>query len=90
MKILSIVRNSVDKQQGYVYLQEIVVKWENKKEYILKEDDFPSLYLNDIEDMFLLYMNETGLADADGDADSEKMKRPPKENMCTVSHHARS
>nr|GEU36384.1 hypothetical protein [Tanacetum cinerariifolium] len=55
MKILSIVRVSVDKQQGYGYLKEIVVKRSNKKEYILKEVDFLSLHLNDIEDMFLVY-----------------------------------
>ncbi|GJS11844.1 hypothetical protein Tco_0368640 [Tanacetum coccineum] len=55
MKILSIVRSFVDKQQVYGYLQEIVVKRANKKEYILKEAEFLSLYLNDIEDMFLLY-----------------------------------
>ncbi|GJT80434.1 hypothetical protein Tco_1054776 [Tanacetum coccineum] len=55
MKILSIVRISVDKQQGYGYLKEIVVKRENQKEYIHKEADFPSRHLNDIEDMFLLY-----------------------------------
>ncbi|GJV64869.1 copia protein [Tanacetum coccineum] len=53
--ILSIVRSFVDKQQVYGYLQEIVVKRANKKEYILKEAEFLSLYLNDIEDMFLLY-----------------------------------
>ncbi|GJX95488.1 hypothetical protein Tco_0351286 [Tanacetum coccineum] len=40
---------------GYCYLKEIVVKRENQKEYMFKEADFPSLQLNDIEDMFLLY-----------------------------------
>nr|GEX95660.1 PAS domain-containing protein tyrosine kinase family protein [Tanacetum cinerariifolium] len=55
MKILSIVRISVNKQQGYGYLKEIVVKRANQKEYILKEADFLSLHLNDIEDMFLFY-----------------------------------
>ncbi|GJY27407.1 hypothetical protein Tco_0402133 [Tanacetum coccineum] len=55
MKILSIVRISVDKQFGYGYLKEIVVKRANRKEYIFKEADFTILLLNDIEDMFLLY-----------------------------------
>ncbi|GJY46949.1 hypothetical protein Tco_0436012 [Tanacetum coccineum] len=45
----------IGKQQGYAYLKGIIVKRANQKEYILKEADFPSLYLNDIEDMFLLY-----------------------------------
>ncbi|GJZ11111.1 hypothetical protein Tco_0545870 [Tanacetum coccineum] len=55
MKILSIVRISVDKQCGYGYLKEIVVKRANRKEYIFKEADFPRLNLNDIEYMFLMY-----------------------------------
>ncbi|GKA18236.1 hypothetical protein Tco_0698073 [Tanacetum coccineum] len=45
MKILSIDRISVDKQFGYDYLQEIVVKRANQKEYLLKEADFPRLHL---------------------------------------------
>ncbi|GJS37519.1 RNA-directed DNA polymerase, eukaryota, reverse transcriptase zinc-binding domain protein [Tanacetum coccineum] len=35
---------------------EIIVKRENQKEYLLKETDFPRLHLHDIEDMFLLYL----------------------------------
>ncbi|GJT78538.1 hypothetical protein Tco_1045263 [Tanacetum coccineum] len=48
-------RISVEKEYGYGYLKEIVVKQANQKEYRFKEADFPRLYLNDIEDMFLLY-----------------------------------
>ncbi|GKC30753.1 hypothetical protein Tco_1038047 [Tanacetum coccineum] len=54
MKILSIIRISVDKQFGYGYLKEIVVIHANQKEYTFKEVDFPRLYLNDIKDMYLL------------------------------------
>ncbi|GJR30092.1 hypothetical protein Tco_1106324 [Tanacetum coccineum] len=56
MKILSIIRISVDKQFGYGYLKEIIVRRANQKEYIFNKADFPRLHLNDIEDMFLLYI----------------------------------
>ncbi|GJR19803.1 hypothetical protein Tco_0968330 [Tanacetum coccineum] len=55
MKILSIVRITVEKHCRYGYLKGMVVKRANQKEYMFKEADFPSLHLNDIEDMFLLY-----------------------------------
>ncbi|GJW63963.1 hypothetical protein Tco_0115847 [Tanacetum coccineum] len=51
MKIVSIVRITVEKYCGYGYLKDIVVKRANKKEYMFKEADFPSLHLNDIEDI---------------------------------------
>nr|GEX50326.1 hypothetical protein [Tanacetum cinerariifolium] len=54
MKILSIIKIFVDKQFGYGYLKEIVMRWENQKEYVFKEADFPKLHLNDIEAMYLL------------------------------------
>ncbi|GKE19346.1 hypothetical protein Tco_1426923 [Tanacetum coccineum] len=54
-KILSIFRITVEKYCGYGYLKEIVVKKANQKEYMFKESEFPSLHLNDIVDMFLLY-----------------------------------
>ncbi|GJV31697.1 hypothetical protein Tco_1392097 [Tanacetum coccineum] len=54
MKILSIVKISVDKQFGYGYLKEIVVRRTTQKEYTFKEADFPRLHLNDIEDMYLI------------------------------------
>ncbi|GJT20730.1 hypothetical protein Tco_0890667 [Tanacetum coccineum] len=55
MKILSIVGILVDKQFGYGYLKEFVVRRANQKEYTFKEADFPRLHLNDIEDMYPLY-----------------------------------
>ncbi|GKC81925.1 hypothetical protein Tco_1137642, partial [Tanacetum coccineum] len=55
MKILSVIRVKVDKQFGYHYLEEIVVRRANK-EYTFKEGDFPSLHLNDIEDMLILHV----------------------------------
>ncbi|GJW91257.1 hypothetical protein Tco_0168810 [Tanacetum coccineum] len=54
MKILSVIRVKVDKQFGYGYLEEIVVRRADQKEY--KEGDFPSLHLDDIEDMLLLHV----------------------------------
>ncbi|GKD92323.1 hypothetical protein Tco_1372160 [Tanacetum coccineum] len=48
-------RISVEKEYGYGYLKEIVLKRANQKGYIFKEADFPRLHLNDIKDMFLLY-----------------------------------
>ncbi|GJV15298.1 hypothetical protein Tco_1360621 [Tanacetum coccineum] len=54
MKILSIIRILVDKQFGYGYLKEIVVRRSNQKEYTFKEADFPRLHLNDIEDIIVI------------------------------------
>ncbi|GJU89201.1 hypothetical protein Tco_1301624 [Tanacetum coccineum] len=54
IKILSVIRISVDKQFGYGYLKEIVVRQADQKEYAFTEADFPRLHLNDIEDMYLL------------------------------------
>nr|GEU38365.1 putative reverse transcriptase domain-containing protein [Tanacetum cinerariifolium] len=54
MKILNVIRISVDKEFGYGYLKEIVIRRVNQKEYIFNEADFPWLHLNDIEDMYLL------------------------------------
>nr|GEZ24173.1 RNA-directed DNA polymerase, eukaryota, reverse transcriptase zinc-binding domain protein [Tanacetum cinerariifolium] len=55
MKILNIIRISVDKHFRYGYLKEIVSRRANQKEYIFNEADFKILHLNDIEDMYLLY-----------------------------------
>ncbi|GJT98617.1 hypothetical protein Tco_1094135 [Tanacetum coccineum] len=46
----------VDKQFGYRYLKEIVVRRADQKEYTFREADFSILHLNDIEHMFLLYV----------------------------------
>ncbi|GJZ81889.1 retrovirus-related pol polyprotein from transposon TNT 1-94 [Tanacetum coccineum] len=52
---ITFVRIFVENEYGYGYLKEIVLKRANQKGYRFKEADFPRLYLNDIEDMFLLY-----------------------------------
>nr|GEV82737.1 hypothetical protein [Tanacetum cinerariifolium] len=56
MKILSVIKISVDKQYGYGYLKEIVVRRGDHDEYAFTEADFSRLHLNDINDMFLLYV----------------------------------
>ncbi|GJT29152.1 hypothetical protein Tco_0909427 [Tanacetum coccineum] len=58
MKILSIIRISIDKQFGYGYLKEIMVRRADQKEYVFKEADFPKLHLNDIEDIGVVYLNK--------------------------------
>ncbi|GKB69011.1 hypothetical protein Tco_0930423, partial [Tanacetum coccineum] len=52
--ILSVVSVKVDKQHGYGYLEEIVVRRADRKLYKFKEGDFINLHLNDIEDMLIL------------------------------------
>ncbi|GJR61706.1 hypothetical protein Tco_1503868 [Tanacetum coccineum] len=47
---------TVDKQFGHGYLKEIVVRRVDQEEYTFKEGDFPTLHLNDIEDMLLLHV----------------------------------
>ncbi|GJX61391.1 hypothetical protein Tco_0294291 [Tanacetum coccineum] len=56
MNILSVIRITVDKQFGYGYLKETVVRRANQKEYTFNKVDFKSLHLNDIEDMLLLHV----------------------------------
>ncbi|GJQ92675.1 hypothetical protein Tco_0003814 [Tanacetum coccineum] len=56
MKILSMIRVKVDKQIGYGYLEEIVVRRADRKEYTFKKGDFSRLHLNDIKDMLLLHV----------------------------------
>nr|GEX99686.1 hypothetical protein [Tanacetum cinerariifolium] len=55
MKILSIIRLSIDKQFGYGYLKEIIVRRANQKECVFNEADFKRLHMYDIEEMYLLY-----------------------------------
>ncbi|GJR25469.1 hypothetical protein Tco_1101701 [Tanacetum coccineum] len=66
MKILSVVSVKVDKQYGYGYLEEIVVRRADRKLYTFKECDFPKLHLNDIEDMLLLHV-QNKLFNLEGD-----------------------
>ncbi|GKB90237.1 hypothetical protein Tco_0962509 [Tanacetum coccineum] len=55
-KILSVIRLTIDNQFGYGYLKKIVVRRAGLKEYTFREEDFSKLHLNDLEDMFLLYV----------------------------------
>ncbi|GJS52284.1 hypothetical protein Tco_0625646 [Tanacetum coccineum] len=57
---------TVDKQFGYGYLKEIVVRRADRKLYTFKEGDFINLHLNDIEDMLLLVVQQK-LFHLDGD-----------------------
>ncbi|GJR51336.1 hypothetical protein Tco_1401857 [Tanacetum coccineum] len=50
----NVVSVKIDKQYGYGYLEEIVVRIADRKLYTFKEGDFPNLHLNDIKDMLLL------------------------------------
>nr|GEV22079.1 hypothetical protein [Tanacetum cinerariifolium] len=65
-KILSVVSVKVDKQYGYGYLEEIVVRRADTKLYTFKEDDFQKLHLNNIEDMLLLHVQKK-IFNLDGD-----------------------
>nr|GEW18144.1 hypothetical protein [Tanacetum cinerariifolium] len=58
MQILSIIRLMIDNQLGYRYLKEIIVKREDLKEYSFREADFSRINLNDIEDLFLLNVQQ--------------------------------
>ncbi|GJY55374.1 hypothetical protein Tco_0454489 [Tanacetum coccineum] len=66
MKILSVVSLKVDKQFGYGYLKEIVVRRVDQKLYTFKEGDFPRLHLNDTKDMLLLHV-QNKLFNLEGD-----------------------
>nr|GEZ15062.1 hypothetical protein [Tanacetum cinerariifolium] len=56
MKILSVVSVIVDKQFGYGYLKEIIVRRADQKLYIFMEGDFTRFHLNDFEDMLILHV----------------------------------
>nr|GEW05773.1 hypothetical protein [Tanacetum cinerariifolium] len=66
MKILSMVSVKVDKRFGYGYLKDIIMRRVDQKLYTFKEHDFPKLYLNDIEDMLLLHV-QNNLFNLEGD-----------------------
>nr|GEU29751.1 hypothetical protein [Tanacetum cinerariifolium] len=53
-RILPVTHVSVMRKNGYGYLEEIVVRRDDNKLYKFKEGDFPRLWINDIEDMLLL------------------------------------
>ncbi|GJZ50226.1 hypothetical protein Tco_0604416, partial [Tanacetum coccineum] len=54
LNIRSIQSIKVNKKFGYAYLEEIMVTRTDEKEYKFCEADFPNLNQNDIEDMYLL------------------------------------
>ncbi|GJR60503.1 hypothetical protein Tco_1502665 [Tanacetum coccineum] len=58
VKIISVWRISVYKRYGYGYLKEIMVNRADKKEYMITEDNFLRLNLNDIEDLYLLKIQD--------------------------------
>nr|GEX70271.1 hypothetical protein [Tanacetum cinerariifolium] len=65
-RILTVTHASVMMKHGYGYLEEIVVKRADNKLYKFKEGDFPRLWINDIEDMLLLVV-QNRLTNLSGD-----------------------
>ncbi|GJT94451.1 hypothetical protein Tco_1089969 [Tanacetum coccineum] len=66
MKILSVVSVIVDKQFGYGYLKEIIVRRSDQKLYKFMEGDFPRLHLNEMKYMLLL-QTQNKLFNLEGD-----------------------
>ncbi|GKB30903.1 hypothetical protein Tco_0870304 [Tanacetum coccineum] len=58
IKIISVQRIKVDKRYGYGYLEEIMVKRADLKEYMFAKANFPRLTQNDIEDLNLLKIQD--------------------------------
>ncbi|GJZ64549.1 hypothetical protein Tco_0620970 [Tanacetum coccineum] len=58
VKIISVQRIVVEKKFRYGYLKEIVVKRADQKEYMFIEVDFPRLNQNNIEDLYLLKIQD--------------------------------
>lgn len=54
LKIVSIQYISTITHFGYSFLNKIILKRLDEKEYEISEADFPRLHLHDIEDMYLL------------------------------------
>ena len=52
-KIIAILEIQELQRFNYIFMREIVVKRQDEKKYKFSEADFPDLYLNDIEDMYL-------------------------------------
>nr|GEV16632.1 putative ribonuclease H-like domain-containing protein [Tanacetum cinerariifolium] len=61
MRILSVTSVTIYKWYRHDHLKEIVVRRADQKLYKFMEGDFPRLYMNDIEDMLLLMMNNLRL-----------------------------
>nr|GEU63970.1 hypothetical protein [Tanacetum cinerariifolium] len=58
LRIKSVVRIVVKKKWGYGFLTSIVVKKSDDKEYEFSYVDLPRLSLNDVEDMYLLQVQD--------------------------------
>ncbi|GJS28500.1 hypothetical protein Tco_0489120 [Tanacetum coccineum] len=65
-RIMAVTNVKVNKWYGYGHLEEIKVRRSDQKLYKFMEDDFPRLYLNDIEDMLLLVV-QNKLFNLDGE-----------------------
>ncbi|GKC26783.1 hypothetical protein Tco_1034077 [Tanacetum coccineum] len=56
IRILSVVSLKTFSRYGYTYLQEIVLRRADYKEYKISEADFKKMHPNDFEDMYLLHL----------------------------------
>ncbi|GJS93409.1 hypothetical protein Tco_0800377 [Tanacetum coccineum] len=65
-RILAVTHVSVMRKDGYGYLEEIVVRRADNVLYRFKEGDFPRLWINDIEDMLILVV-QNRLSNLSGD-----------------------
>ncbi|GJW55429.1 hypothetical protein Tco_0099514 [Tanacetum coccineum] len=65
-RILAVTHVSVMRKHGYRYLEENVVRRADNALYRFKEGDFPQLWINDIEDMLIL-MVQNWLTNLSGD-----------------------
>ncbi|GJS01053.1 hypothetical protein Tco_0317561 [Tanacetum coccineum] len=55
-RILAVTNVKFKVWYGYGHLEEIEFRRSDQKLYMFKEGDFPRLYINDIEDMLLLFI----------------------------------
>ncbi|GJY68259.1 hypothetical protein Tco_0471241 [Tanacetum coccineum] len=56
IRILSVVSLKTFSRYGYTYLQEIVLRRADYKEYKISEVDFKKMHPNDFEDLYLLHL----------------------------------
>nr|GEW84922.1 hypothetical protein [Tanacetum cinerariifolium] len=56
MQILSVISLKTYSRYGYTFLQQIVLRRADYKEYNISEADFKNLHPNDFEDLYLLYL----------------------------------
>ncbi|GKD33044.1 hypothetical protein Tco_1248553, partial [Tanacetum coccineum] len=62
-RILEVTRVEVMRKHGYGYMREIEVRRADNELYTFKEDDFPRLRVNDIEDMLILHYEQKRVED---------------------------